>query len=236
MQVGERLILQIEFKGKNITDLKKLPVQGFSNENYIFTLENTTYLLRKFKLRDRDRQREFDVQTLAYKKGLAAKPLLLDLENDYMICEFLEGHHKEKLERAEISLMAQVLKTLHSLKIDHPLLDLKSEFSVLDESLKDAFEMIENREKETVLCHNDLNPKNCIFSKEGLKLIDWEFAGMHDLYFDLASFSVEFQLSLLDEAYLLAFYFGSKGWDKKKLDAYKVIYKALCKKWFKENT
>ena len=236
MQAGERLILQIEFKGKNITDLKKLPVQGFSNENYIFTLENTTYLLRKFKLRDRDRQREFDVQTLAYKKGLAAKPLLLDLENDYMICEFLEGHHKEKLERAEISLMAQVLKTLHSLKIDHPLLDLKSEFSVLDESLKDAFEMIENREKETVLCHNDLNPKNCIFSKDGLTLIDWEFAGMNDRYFDLASCSVEYQFNTVDEETMLRSYFTDKKWDKEKLDAYKIIYRALCTKWFNENT
>jgi thiamine kinase-like enzyme len=153
-----------------------------------------------------------------------------------MICEFLEGHHKEKLERAEISLMAQVLKILHSLKIDHPLLDLKSEFSVLDESLKDAFEIIESTEKEIVLCHNDLNPKNCIFSTKGLKLIDWEFAGMNDRYFDLAAISVEFQLVLLDEAYLLALYFGRDGWNKKKFDAYKVIYKALCEKWFKENT
>jgi aminoglycoside phosphotransferase (APT) family kinase protein len=236
MQAGERHMLKVRFRGKNITHLKKLPEQGFSNENYLFALEDKKYLLRKFKLQGRDRQLEFDLQKMAYKKGLAAEPLLLDLENGYMICEFLEGHHKEKLERAEISLMAQVLKTLHSLKIDHPLLDLKSEFSVLDESLKDAFEIIESTEKEIVLCHNDLNLKNCIFSTKGLKLIDWEFAGMNDRYFDLAAISVEFQLALLDEAYLLTLYFGRDGWNKKKFDAYKVIYKALCEKWFKENT
>jgi aminoglycoside phosphotransferase len=236
MQAGKRLIMKIEFKGKSITSLKKLPEQGFSNENYIFTLENTTYLFRKFKLQDRDRQLEFDVQTLAYKKGLAAEPLLLDLENAYMICEFLDGHHKEKLRKAEISLIAQVLKTLHSLEIEQDPLDLKNEFSVLSKMLEDAFEVIESSPKEIVLCHNDLNIKICIFSKQKLKLIDWEFAGMNDRYFDLASFSVEFQLSLLDEAYLLASYFGSKGWDKKKLDAYKIIYRALCTKWFNENT
>jgi len=53
--------------------------------------------------------------------------------------------------------------------------------------------------------------------------------------FFLASFSVEFQLSEWDEAYMLASYFTDKKWDKKKLDAYKVIYRALCAQWFEEN-
>ena len=59
---------------------------------------------------------------------------------------------------------------------------------------------------------------------------------MNDRYFDLASFSVEFQFSVWDEAYMLASYFGRAGWDKKKLDAYKIIYKALCKQWFEDHT
>ena len=228
-------MMQIEFKGKSITNLKKLPEQGFSNENHIFIFDSKTYLFRKFKLQDRDRQLEFAIQMLAYEHALAAKPHMLNLSQGYMICEFIEGHHKEKLERKDITLVAQVLKKLHSLKIEQEALDLKSQFSAIDESLESAFDMLEQSTKEIVLCHNDLNPQNCVFSKEGLKLIDWEFAGMNDLYFDLAAVSVEFKLELLDEAYLLAAYFGSAGWDKKKLDAYKVVYKALCQQWFKEN-
>ncbi len=235
MLLGERRIMKVEFKGKNITDLKKLPQQGFSNESYTFTLDKTTYLLRKFKLQDRDRNLEFRIQALAYKKGLAAKPLLLNLEDDYMICQYLEGSHKEKLKKNELLLLAEVLKTLHSINIQEQALDLKSEFSDLDGNLKDAFDIIEHAPKEMVLCHNDLNAKNCIFLNKDLKLIDWEFAGMNDRYFDLAAACVEFHLSTLDEAYFLARYFRTDGWEKKKLDAYKVVYKALCKQWFEDN-
>ena len=67
-------------------------------------------------------------------------------------------------------------------------------------------------------------------------MIDWEFAGMNDKYFDLAAISVEFKFEFLDEAYLLASYFGRAGWNKKKFDAYKIIYSALCTQWFTENT
>jgi aminoglycoside phosphotransferase (APT) family kinase protein len=235
MPLGERPMMKVEFKGKNIENLQPLPEQGFSNINYTFTVNHTTYLLRQFKLQDRDRQLEFDIQTLAYKKGLAAKPYVLNLSEGYMICEFLKGHHKEKFERNEIIQLTHVLKKLHSLTIKSQTIDLKSECTIEDKVLSDAFEIIDSAEKEIVLCHNDLNPKNLIFSKNTLDLIDWEFASMNDRYFDLASVSVEFELGQIDEAFMLALYFGRAGWEKKKLDAYKVIYKALCKQWFKEN-
>jgi len=219
-----------------VTEPKLLSEQGFSNENYVFTAESKKYLLRKFKLQDRDRVLEYRIQGLAYEKGLAAKPCILDLSNNLMICEFLEGDHKEKLKRAEIGLVAEVLKTLHCLNIAEEPLVLKNEFLYLDNRLEEAFEIIKSSPEEIVLCHNDLNPKNFLFSDKSLKLIDWEFAGMNDRYFDLAAVSVEFRFELLDDVYLLTSYFGKKEGNKEKLDAYKVIYKALCEKWFEENT
>jgi thiamine kinase-like enzyme len=212
-----------------------LPQQGFSNENHRFRLDEKTYLFRKFKLADRDRKLEFEIQILAYENALAAKPCTLNLSQGYMICEFLEGEHKEKLEREDIALVVQVLRKLHTLKIAQPPLDLKSQFSTLDKTVEDAFKIIESISAESVLCHNDLNPKNCLFSEKSLKLIDWEFAGMNDRYFDLAAVSVEFQFELSDEACFLASYFGREKWNKEKLEAYKIVYKALCEKWFNEN-
>ena len=224
------------FTGKTLTEPVLLSQQGFSNENYSFYADKQRYLLRKFKLQDRDRALEYEVQKLAYQHGLAAQPYYLNLEEGFMVCEYLEGKHIDKLIRAEISMFVQQLKRLHTLKIDQQPLALKGNFSVCTQELEEAFDLIDNASAEMVLCHNDLNPLNCIFSKETIKFIDWEFAGMNDRYFDLASFSVEFQFSVLDEAYMLASYFGMQGWDKKKLDAYKVIYKAMCIQWFEENT
>ena len=240
--LGVRHLMNIDiskyslFKEYKINSLSLLSAQGFSNKNYRFDYQENTYLLRTFILPDRDRELEYKIQTLAYEKGIAAKPFLLDIDNDLMICEFLEGEHKEVLSREELKQIVAILKKLHTIKIDSGNMELVTLFTTQNKEVKNAFSTLEKHPKEMVLCHNDLNPKNILFSSYDVKFIDWEFAGMNDLYFDLASVSVEFELSVLDEAYFLANYFLMDGWNKDKLEAYKVIYKDLCKQWFKENT
>lgn len=241
MQVGERSIMHIDlgkysgFTDKTIASLTLLSDQGYSNQNYTFQNDNTTYVLRKFILQDRDRELEYKIQSLAYEKNIAAKPLVLDLDNGLMICEFLKGEHKQTLSKDELKEIVKVLKKLHTVKIDSKTIALENLFSIQNEEVKEAFVALEKYPKELVLCHGDLNPKNILFSNDGSKLIDWEFAGNNDLYFDLAAISVEFKLSVVDEDYLLASYFLIDGWKKEKLEAYKTIYTALCKQWFEEN-
>jgi len=223
------------FRGKNVTEPVLLDQQGFSNENYSFYADEKRYLLRKFKLQDRDRALEYAVQNLAYEHALAAKPLHLDLAKGFMLCEYIDGQHKTDLAKDEITLLVQQLQILHSLKIDQNPLNLNTEFPMLTKELEEAFNYIEMTPSEMVLCHNDLNPLNCIFSKNELTLIDWEFAGMNDKYFDLASVSVEFLLESDNENYFMDCYFINERWDKEKLEAYKIIYKDLCKQWFDKN-
>jgi len=223
------------FAGKTVSTPVLLSQQGFANENYSFYADKERYLLRKFKLQDRDRTLEYEVQKLAYQHGLAAQPYYLNLEEGFMICEYLDGKHKTDLSKAEITLFAQQLKMLHSIKIDQSPLDVKSEFPTLTKELEEAFAYIDTTLLETVLCHNDLNPLNCIFSKDGLMFIDWEFSGVNDRYFDMASVSVEFSFDNNDEINFMDLYFENEKWDKKKLNAYKVIYTALCQQWFKDN-
>lgn len=223
------------FAGKTVSTPVLLSQQGFANENYSFYADKERYLLRKFKLQDRDRTLEYEVQKLAYQHGLAAQPCYLNLEEGFMICEYLDGKHKTDLSKAEITLFAQQLKMLHSIKIDQSPLDVKSEFPTLTKELEEAFAYIDTTLLETVLCHNDLNPLNCIFAKDGLMFIDWEFSGVNDRYFDMASVSVEFSFDNNDEISFMDLYFENEKWDKKKLNAYKVIYIALCQQWFKDN-
>lgn len=227
-----KLYFSSEVKKEEIT---LLPNQGFSNDNYVFTVENQRYLLRKFKLQDRDRILEYEVQTLAYENALAAKPLHLDLSQGFMVCEYLEGKHKNSLTTDDLPLFAKHLQTLHNLSFETERLNLKSLFKTLSTEVKDAFKRLESFPKEMVICHNDLNPKNCIFLDKTLKFIDWEFAALNDYYFDLATVCVEFNLNIEDEVYFLTSYFKSESWEKEKLEAYKVIYQALCKEWFEEN-
>ncbi len=57
-------------------------------------------------------------------------------------------------------------------------------------------------------CHNDLLPANFVHDGERLRLVDWEYAGMGDPYFDLANFAVNNELDETGEEELLAAYGG----------------------------
>ena len=70
-------------------------------------------------------------------------------------------------------------------------------------------------EHEPVPCHNDLLPANFIRSPQGVRIVDWEYAGCGDRYFDLGNFAVNNELDETQEAELLAAYFESPASDRR---------------------
>ncbi|MGZ3585847.1 MAG: phosphotransferase [Candidatus Limnocylindrales bacterium] len=58
-------------------------------------------------------------------------------------------------------------------------------------------------------CHNDLLNANFIDDGSRVRIIDWEYAGMGDPFFDLGNFSVNHGLSAAEDAILLGAYEGS---------------------------
>ena len=62
---------------------------------------------------------------------------------------------------------------------------------------------------EPVFTHNDLLPANLIRSDDGaIHLLDWDYAGMGDRFFDLANFAVNAELPEAGRELLLESYFG----------------------------
>ena len=55
-------------------------------------------------------------------------------------------------------------------------------------------------------CHNDLLSANFLVDGERLVIVDWEYAGMGDAFFDLANFAVNHELGRAERADFLAFY------------------------------
>jgi thiamine kinase-like enzyme len=70
-------------------------------------------------------------------------------------------------------------------------------------------------EHEPVPCHNDLLAANFIRTQRGIRLVDWEYAGMGDRYFDLGNFAVNNELDAEGEAALLAAYFESPASERR---------------------
>src|SRR2546430_15014888 len=60
-----------------------------------------------------------------------------------------------------------------------------------------------------VLCHNDLLNANFIDDGAAIRIVDWEYAGMGDRFFDFGNFAVNHELGEEEERTLLAEYFGS---------------------------
>jgi thiamine kinase-like enzyme len=59
-----------------------------------------------------------------------------------------------------------------------------------------------------VFCHNDLLNANFIDDGTSVRIVDWEYAGMGDRYFDLGNLSVNNGFAESDDERLLAAYFG----------------------------
>jgi thiamine kinase-like enzyme len=70
-------------------------------------------------------------------------------------------------------------------------------------------------EHDPVPCHNDLLAANFIRSPRGVRIVDWEYAGMNDRYFDLGNFAVNNGLDEEQEATLLSAYFEAPASDRR---------------------
>ena len=81
------------------------------------------------------------------------------------------------------------------------------------------------------LCHNDLVEGNFLFSKDKLYLIDFEYAGYNDYYFDIASFISENHLNYEETITFLKAYFSDKECNYKKLDVFLQFCDLLWYTW-----
>ena len=237
------------FKDEKLINLDILENQGFCNINYKLTTSKGLYLIREFKSDmsvNISREFEYKTQNKAYKKNIAPKAIYMDKDKSFMITEFLKGSHKEKLSQKDISRLVKAIKKIHSIKVTQKPYNLKKDFIAYSRSLNDneSKRLIKSSLKELkgirsfksryVTTHHDLNPKNIIFHKSTIKFIDWEYVGVNDCFFDLASICVEFNLDKKEQNYLLNKYFTKvKAEYKSLLKAYIYIYEALCILWFK---
>ncbi|RXJ90436.1 choline kinase [Arcobacter sp. CECT 8983] len=227
--------------------VKKLKNQGLCNEVYKIKKEEKDFILRVFKKTHSvniNRKQEFKIQKKAYNKGIASKPVYLS--DKFMTCHFLKGVHKNKLSKKDIKTLAKSLQRLHKIKFNQKTNFLENEFKSYKTLLKDekSKKIIKkslkklrknNKKKDLVLCHNDLNKENIIFDNKAY-FIDWEFASINNRFFDLATLCIKYNFSKEEEKILLSSYFPFiKEKYYRTLKNYKVICKNFWKLWFKTN-
>jgi len=148
-----------------------------------------------------DRNAEHDVAETASLAGIGAEPLFFDADNGISLRQFLPGRawqDSDLQQPDKLQLLASRLRDLHALppvgKYYEPGLAARRyarqlgtiEAQVMADQANLLLAELRFQRGRECLCHNDLVAANILDCSNGLMLIDWEYAGLGDPWFDLA--------------------------------------------------
>jgi thiamine kinase-like enzyme len=234
---------------KNAKDLKAVPlVGGITNQNYRIETGGAKYVLRiAGSNTDRlgiNRDCELEASLSAANLGIGPEVIYYIQPEGYIITHFIEGRPLPIEELGKPENIAEVARILHKI---HSLPPIKGEFSVflvvkeytslglqygvpfpdnfnwLIDRLVEIQKVLSVHPSELSVCHNDLLNENFLFDGQ-IRILDWEYAGMGDRFFDLANFSVNHSFDDEQDQCLLYNYFGQitpATWAKLKI--FKVL-------------
>ena len=194
---------------------------GLTNESYRVTGGVENIVVRTSNREEVslqiNRASEAIVLKLVEQAGIGATVLLNQPNNHVLITRELSGRNltiEEMREEKNITRIAELLRKLHALEVPTTI-----ERMQLVKTLHEYWRVLGGwRDRETALliaqesdrqtlrslCHNDVHHLNIIDNGNRLWLLDWEYAGIGDPYFDLASmccyhdFNQQQQLMLLE--------------------------------------
>lgn len=206
---------------------------GITNKNYIITTEENKYFYRTSKDATKivDKENEKEAINLLQNENYFLKPKFYN--NDNLITTYQKNSKTFSTQRnlSNIVKIGKLLNKFHAKKFKaenkfNPVFMFEKYFSAIEEFkvdishflyLVDEFKEVYSPDR---LCHNDLVEGNFLFSKNNIYLIDFEYAGLNDYYFDIASFISENELDYQETITFLKSYFTDETCNFKKLDIF----------------
>ena len=212
-------------------DLRLEPLGGgITNHNFKVTVDGDAYVLRiagaDTDLLGIDREAEHAAAQAAAEAGVG--PEVVDFVEGSLVTRFVDGRPvpPEELRRPEClretaalvrrvhegpSFPARfdpfrVVEAYHATAVQHGVA-IPVEYHAAKRRADDIEAALGPRPEHP--CHNDLLNANFIRGSDGIRIVDWEYAGMGDRFFDLANFSVNHELCDDENDVLLEAYFGA---------------------------
>ncbi|ONI39120.1 phosphotransferase [Candidatus Epulonipiscium fishelsonii] len=199
---------QVFNTSKNEIILKERLMGGLSNKIFIFELDKNLYTFRiSGKNSEKFVNREIEYKNIELIKSLNinSQNIYFDTDTGYKIAKYVPGYILSNFEKPENYLkeVSKLLKTVHTsnLKSENnyePYERLQTYEGYLNEfnykhdelyiQLKNEF--FKNKifldTTTLVLCHNDCQLSNIVVGKDNTYLLDWEFSGNNDPFYDIA--------------------------------------------------
>jgi thiamine kinase-like enzyme len=216
---------------------------GITNRNFRVMFGDNDYVVRlpgkDTNLLGIDRDAECIANEQAAKLGLAPKVAAKLEDPPCLVTCFVEGREMtpEDLHRPDaVDQVAASLREFHDSGLTLPtrfqVVDIAVDYAEVvrerggqppqpfEQSLASAREVVEavsdDAEHSPVPCHNDLLPANFLSGAERIVIVDWEYAGMGDRFFDLGNLAVNNEFGEEDEDRLLEAYFGEPATPRRR--------------------
>jgi thiamine kinase-like enzyme len=208
---------------------------GLTNRNFLVEVGDERFVLRlpgnETELLSIDRRVERDANARAADLGIAPEVVAFLEPEGCLVTRFVPGVALTAEELATPARLGPISAAVRAFHESGPLARVFDCFRVPQEHLDTAvargvpvppqYERAAAYASEIeaafaaspeplVACHNDLNTANWITDGDRLWLLDWEYAGMNELFFDLGALSANNELDADAEAALLVAYFGAR--------------------------
>jgi thiamine kinase len=174
-----------------------------------------------------DHRNERRVLEVVSAAGLAPRVLHSENAAPVLVTEWIDAVEPPRPRNRAIDAVARTLARLHGLSARGELrsVDFAEQSRILQAALpaserqqgvhdvaEHVFAALRRRSARRALCHHDLNPLNLLFDRSGrLWVVDWEYAGLGDPVFDLASYASQHGLKAPERARLAASYAAAGG-------------------------
>ena len=177
-----------------------------------------------------DRAAEWAAACAAARAGVGPPVRAMLEDPPVLVTVFVEGRHvteEDLREPAMLAKLAGCLNQMHSsgeelpstfsaLRVGEAYADIARSrgveppgyYDAAHKSAKRIEKTLRGPSHEPVPCHNDLLAANLIRNGDDLRIVDWEYAGMGDRWFDLGNLAVNNALDEESEKVLLEAYFG----------------------------
>jgi thiamine kinase-like enzyme len=222
-----------QFVSASSTEIMEL-TGGITNRNFKITVDGESFVLRlggnETTFLGIDRQVEYDCCRLAAQAGVAPEPIAFLAPEGYILTRFISG---KGIPPEEIGKEENMTRVVQSMKAYHALNFFPGFFSPfrmaeeytktarrlnvrlprkMDWYLEKSGEIEDAMYRKTLQprpCHNDLLNGNFIDDGTCIRILDWEYAGMGDIFFDLGNFAIQHDFNDEQDEMLLGTYFGS---------------------------
>ena len=205
---------------------------GITNHNFKIEVDGAAYVLRmggaKTGLLGIDRAVEHAASLRAEEIGIGPPVADFVASEGWLVTRFIDGRPiaiEEMRSASTLPRVAEALRRLHTARaipgrfdslavVDTYRTEAEANGVEIAPAFAGAREVAERIRAARGLqplgpCHNDL--LNANFLDDGaIRIVDWEYAGMGDRFFDLANFSVNHEFGVEDDRRLVAAYFGTE--------------------------